>query len=106
MIKIESTRSTRTVYIYIYIYIYLGKAITVAGETDSQVIDMLETCTDILRKIVPCPLPLPFNIEALQFIAMSRIDQNLVNTNISEEHLLKFDRALIKTTKTAWWSWY
>ena len=60
---------------------------------------MIGTYTELLEKVALCPLPLAFKLDALQTVAMSKIEHNFVNTTIKEEQLETFDKLLVKTLR-------
>ena len=75
-------------------FTYLGKPLTVAGETESQVPDMLKDYTEILDQIGKSHLPLALKLETLECMAMASIQHHFANTYVDEDHLHKFDKVL------------
>ena len=75
-------------------FTYLGKSITVAGETENQAKDILKDYQELLESVIKCQLPLALKLEALESAVMSKIQHHFPNTNISEELLQEFDKAL------------
>ena len=75
-------------------FTYLGKPLTVAGETENQVPDMLKDYTEILDQIGKSHLSLALKLEALECMAMASIQHYFANTYIDEDHLHKFDKVL------------
>ena len=75
-------------------FTYLGKPLTVAGETESQVPDMLKDYTEILDQIEKSRIPLALKLEALECMAMASIQHHFDNTYIDEDHLHKFDKVV------------
>ena len=67
-------------------FTYLGKPMTVAGETENDYQELLES-------VIKCQLPLALKLEALESVVMSKIQHHFPNTNISEELLQEFDKA-------------
>ena len=61
-------------------FIYLGKPPTVAGELQSQPKDLLDEYKELLSKIENSVLPLALKIEALECIAMAKIQHHFPNT--------------------------
>ena len=80
-------------------FTYLGKPLTVAGGPETHVDDMLNTYTELLEKVALCLLPLAFKLDALQTVAMSKIEHNFVNTTINEAQLEFFDKILVKNLR-------
>ena len=74
-------------------FTYLGKPLTVAGETENQVPDMLKDYTEILDQIGKSHLPLALKLKALECMAMASIQHHFANTYIDEDHLHKHDKA-------------
>ena len=81
------------------LFTYLGKPLTVAGEPETHVDDVLNTCTELLEKVGLCSLPLAFKLDALQTVAMSKIEHSFVNTTINEVQLEFFDKILVKNLR-------
>ena len=76
-------------------FTYLGKPLTVAGEDENQVPNMLRDYSEILENITACSLPLALKIEALGTMGLSKIEHHFSNTFITEEQLQDFDKVLI-----------
>ena len=76
-------------------FTYLGKPLTVAGEDENQVPNMLRDYSEILENITACSLPLALKIEALGTMGLSKIKHHFSNTFITEEQLQDFDKVLI-----------
>ena len=76
-------------------FTYLGKPITVVGEDENQVPNMLRDYSEILENITACSLPLASKIEALGTMGLSKIEHHFSNTFITEEQLRDFDKVLI-----------
>ena len=79
---------------------YLGKPLTVAGEDENKVPNMLRDCSEILENIIACSLPLALKIEALETMGLSKIEHHFSNTYITEEQLQDFDKVLISRRRT------
>ena len=82
-------------------FTYLGKPLTdtVVGESETHVDDMLSTYTELLEKVALCSLPLAFKLDALQTVAMSKIEHGFVNTTNNEVQLEFFDKILVKNLR-------
>ena len=76
-------------------FTYLGKPLTVAGEDENQVLNMLRDYSEILENITACSLPLALKIEALGTVGLSKIERHFSNIFITEEQLQDFDKVLI-----------
>ena len=75
-------------------FTYLGKPLTVAGETENQVPDMLKEYTELLDKVASCSLPLALKIEALGTMVLAKMEHHFCDTYTTEEQLNEFDRAI------------
>ena len=76
-------------------FTYLGKPLTVAGEDENQVPNMLRDYSEILENTTACSLPLALKIAALGTMGLSKIEHHFSNTFITEEQLQDFDKVLI-----------
>ena len=74
---------------------YLGKPLTVAGEPESHVKEIIETYSDLLDKIVTFVAPVAIKLEALEVIALSKIIHQFANTQLTEQHLNELDTLLM-----------
>ena len=75
-------------------YKYLGKSLALSGEDSLQVIEMIDTCSDLVYKIEQCNLPLALKTTASNNLALAKILHHFYNTRLSEEQLKKLDNLL------------
>ena len=61
--------------------VYVGKPLTVAGEPESHVKEIIETCSDLLDKIVTSVALIAIKLEVLEVIALSKIIHHFANTS-------------------------
>ena len=64
-------------------FVYLGKPLLWRGP-ESHVNKIIETYSDLLDKIVTSVAPIPIKLEALLFIALSKIIHHFANTRLTE----------------------
>ena len=76
-------------------FVYLGKPLTVAGETEEVLIEMLNDYGDLLNLISESVAPNAIKIEALETIALSKISHRFSNMHITETGLYKLDQLLV-----------
>ena len=75
-------------------YKYLGKLLALSGEDSLQVIEMIDTYSDLLHKIQQCNLPLLLKASAFNNLALAKILHHFYNIRLSEEQLDKLDTVL------------
>ena len=75
-------------------FTYLGKPVTVAGEPRDLVRNIIDDYTEILGKITDSVLPLALKIEALNSMALSKIEHSFPNINFTEDNLAELDKVL------------
>ena len=75
-------------------YKYLGKSLALLGEDSLQVIEMIDTYSDLVHKIQQCNLPLALKASAFNNLALAKILHHFYNTRLSEEQLEKLDNLL------------
>ena len=75
-------------------FTYLGKPVTVAGEPKDLVRNIIDDYTEILGKIMDSVLPLALKIEALNSMALSKIEHFFPNINFTEDNLAELDKVL------------
>ena len=73
-------------------FVYLGKLLTVAGETEEELIEMLNDCRDLLSLISESAAPIAIKIEALETIALSKISHRFPNMHLTETKLYELDQ--------------
>ena len=74
-------------------YVYLGKPMTVAGETQDEVNQMLDDYHELLVKTELLVAPIAIKLEALEVIALAKIKHHFPNCNITEAQLEEFDNS-------------
>ena len=75
-------------------YKYLGKLLALSGEDSLQVIEMIDTYSDLVHKIQQCNLPLALKASAFNNLALAKILHHFYNIRLSEEQLDKLDTVL------------
>ena len=75
-------------------FTYLGKPLTVAGEEEKHVKDIIKTYGDLLDQISACLLPLALKLEALESVALSKVQHHFANTAFTEDQLQELDKLL------------
>ena len=80
-------------------YKYLGKSLALSGEDSLQVIEMIDTYSDLVHKIQQCNLPLPLKASAFNNLALVKILHHFYNTRLSEEQLEKLDILLTSAVR-------
>ena len=80
-------------------FVYLGKSLTVSGEPESHVKEIIETYSDLLDKIVTSVAPIAIKLEALEVIALSKIIHHFPNARLTEQHLNELDTLLVKSLR-------
>ena len=75
-------------------FTYLGKPLTVASEEESQVPEIIKTYSNLLDQISVCLLPFALKLEALESVALSKIQHHFANTTLNENQLQELDRLL------------
>ena len=73
---------------------YLGKSLALSGEDPLQVIELIDTYSDLAYKIQQCNLPLALKANAFNNLALAKILHHIYNTRLSEEQLEKLDNLL------------
>ena len=73
-------------------FTYLGKPLTVAVEEEKHVQGILKTCDDLLDHISACLLPLALKLEALESVALSKIQHHFANNAFAEDQLQDLDK--------------
>ena len=59
-------------------YKYLGKSLALLGEDSLQVIEMIDTYSDLVHKIQQCNLPLALKASAFNNLALAKIFASLL----------------------------
>ena len=75
-------------------YKYLGKTLALSGEDSLQVIEMIDTYSDLVHKIQKCNLQLALKGSAFNNLALGKILHHFYNTRLTEEQLEKLDNLL------------
>ena len=78
---------------------YLGKSLAFSGEDSLQVIEMIDTYSDLAYKIQQCNLPLALKANAFNNLALAKILHHIYNTKLSEEQLEKLDNLLTSAVR-------
>ena len=78
---------------------YLGKPLTVAGETEEELTEMLDDYRDLLSLIAESVAPIAIKIEALETIALSKISHRFSNMHITETKLYELDQLLVSAIR-------
>ena len=78
-------------------FVYLGKPLTVAGEPESYVKEIIKTYSDLLDKIVTSVALIAIKLQALKVLALSKIIHHFANTWLTEQHLNELDTLLVKS---------
>ena len=82
-------------------FTYLGKPLTVAGEEEKHVQNIIKTYSDLLDHISACLLPLALKLEALESVALSKIQHHFANTAFTEDQLQDLDKLLTSFLRNA-----
>ena len=81
-------------------FTYLGKSLTAAGEEEKHVKDIVKTYGDFLDQISACFLPLALKLEALENVALSKIQHHFANIAFTEEQLQELNKLLASFLRT------
>ena len=80
-------------------FVYLGKPLTVAEETEEELIEMLNDYQDLLSLISESVAPIAIKIEALETIALSKISHRFPNMHTTETKLYELDQLLVSAVR-------
>ena len=80
-------------------YKYLGKSLALSGEDSLQVIEMIDTYSDLVHKIQQCNLPLALKASAFNNLALAKILHHFCNTRLSEKQPEKSDNVLTSAVR-------
>ena len=78
-------------------FVYLGKPLTVAGETEEELTEMLNQ--DFLSLISESVVPIAIKIEALETITLSKISHPFSNMHMTETKWYELDQLLVSAIK-------
>ena len=80
-------------------YKYLGKSLALLGEDSLQVIEMIDTYSDLVHKIQQCNLHLALKASAFNKLALAKILHHFCNTRLSEKQPEKSENVLTSAVR-------